>query len=129
MPPAKDVEFTVHGVTYIRSGSCNRCGDCCRPKNCQHFIDGSPSTCNIQSDRIKHNFACSVCDKSDSGYWYKESAISGVGRLVRHLICKDFPNHPFLGVIMDLQANCSYTFTPKTTEDAIKHQKLVDAWQ
>ncbi len=126
-PPAKDVEFTVHGVTYIRSGKCSRCGDCCRPKNCIHFLDGDPATCLIQSERIKRNFSCNKCMTAESEYWFKP-IISGVsGRLVQHTICKLFPNHPFLRAITS--GICSYVFTPKTLEDETKHQILIEKWQ
>ena len=122
-PPVKDVEFTVHGVTYIRSGECSRCGTCCREKTCLHFIDETPATCDVFKDRNKTVFFCSECETNSSAYFYKDKP----GYQVKHTICNDFPNHPFLAVIKNVI--CSYIFTPKTPEDEIKHQALVTAWQ
>ena len=125
-PPAKDVEFTVHGVTYIRSGSCSRCGSCCGTKSCPHFIPGATATCSIFSQRSKRNFSCNECMSNTESWWYHPD-ISGVtGQLVTHKLCGIFPNHPFLHVTES--GICSYTFTPKTAEDVIKHQALVTAW-
>ena len=126
-PPVKDVEFTVHGVTYIRSGECSRCGDCCRGKSCPHFTDGTPeTTCEIH--RIRHKtgpvtFLCHECATNVDAYFYKARS----GYEVKHTICNDFPNHPFLSVIKS--SSCSYVFTPKTPEDEIKHQNLITLWQ
>ena len=122
-PPVKDVEITVHRVTYIRSGKCSRCGSCCRGKPCPHFIDGTPATCDVFKNRNKTVFFCDACETNVDAYFYKDKP----GYKVKHTICNEFPNHPFLGAIKS--GVCSYVFTPKTPEDVTKHQILIDTWQ
>lgn len=126
-PPSRDIEITIHGVTYIRSGRCSRCGDCCRQKPCPHFTDELPeTTCEIHKNRHKTGpvaFLCHECVTNVDAYFYKNV----LGYEVKHTICNDFPNHPFLRVIK--LGTCSYVFTPKTPEDETKHQNLINTWQ
>ena len=111
--------FRVHGVNYIRTGQCIRCGECCKTKNCPHFSwKAKLATCNIQNEKDE---VCTSCATNENGYWYKPQ------RETTHQICRVFPNHPFLRVIMSRV--CGYKFEPVTEEDKIKHQKFIDTWQ
>ena len=112
--------FHVHSVNYIRTGSCNRCGECCKVKNCLHFSwkEGALGFCDIHDNRIG---ICTKCTTTEDAYFHK------AGREATHQICIDFPNHPFLGVINS--GVCGYKFEPATEEDKAKHQKLIEAWQ
>jgi hypothetical protein len=117
-------EFICHGVTYIRSGSCHRCGSC-EKLECPHLSwdDEGKAVCNIYEELQNPVFFCKICKTDTNAYFYKNKP----SYKVKHAICKTFPNHPFLRVIRD--GICGYTFEPKTPEDVIKHQKLVAAWQ
>jgi hypothetical protein len=124
MPPETTREFTCHGVTYVRSGSCHRCGSCEKPE-CPHLSwdNQGKALCGIHNRLGKKLYFCSDCQNDIDGIWGSR----GLTVSITHMICFDFPNHPFLRVIRD--GICGYTFEPKTPEDAVKHQKLVDAWQ
>jgi hypothetical protein len=111
-------EFTVHGVNYIRTGQCNRCG-ACEKDTCPHysFTDGL-ATCAIQS---RKNDVCEKCSNDPEAYAYDPKTP------VDHKICAVFPNHPFLRVIQS--GICGYKFEPATDEDKKKHRILVEAWE
>lgn len=110
--------FRVHGVNYIRTGQCNRCGSC-EKSTCPHLSwkDGLAS-CDVQA---KKEEICISCSTDKDSYFYNPK------RQATHQICKDFPNHPFLRVIKN--EICGYKFGPATEDDKIKHQKLIDTWQ
>lgn len=84
-------EFTVHGITFIRSGECSQCGACgCDRDGCPHFMikQGTP-TCKIYSKRDQY---CNVCGMTHQG-------------------CIDFPDNPWIYVVRD--GICAYTFERK----------------
>lgn len=109
--------FRCHGVDYIRTGQCNRCG-ACEKDNCPHLSwKEGLATCDMQ---LQKHEVCTSCSSNEDAYFFK------AGRDVTHQICVDFPNHPFLRVIKE--GICGYKFEPATEEDKVKHQKLIDAW-
>ena len=84
-------EFTVHGITFIRSGECSQCGACgCDRDGCPHFMikQGVP-TCKIYTKRDQY---CNVCGMTHQG-------------------CIDFPDNPWIYVVRD--GICAYTFERK----------------
>lgn len=111
--------FRVHGVNYIRTGSCKRCGEC-EKTTCPHLAqEGTLSCCLIhEKDRAA---VCEECTNDKNSYFYRG------GRPVTHQVCIVFPDHPFLRVIKE--GICGYKFEPATEEDSVKHQLLVDTWQ
>lgn len=110
--------FKVHGVTFERTGKCKRCGQC-EKKDCPHFsIKNGLATCDIYN---KRNEVCKSCSSNEKGIWWRK------GNPITHAVCKKFPNHPFLRVIME--GICGYKFKPLTKKDEIKYKKLVEAWK
>jgi len=81
---------TVHGIPFHRVGKCDRCigGQSCCPRDCPHltFKDGG-DWCAIYDER---QLPC----ECDTG--------------LPHQVCIDFPDHPWLVVIMS--GKCAYRF-------------------
>lgn len=106
--------FRVHGCTFIRTGSCNRCpginpASCCT--DCPHLkVVDNVNTCLIYDKRKQK---CEKCSKEQKQY-------------VDHSICIMFPNHPFLKVIKDKE--CSYKFEA-IPENKDKFKELKTKWQ
>ena len=102
-----DPTHIVHGVSFIRSGSCNRCGICCVDENCSHYaVVNNVPTCKIYNNR---NQSC-----PDHGG-------------ITHSVCVDFPNHPWLKVIKN--SECSYQFTCLNEQETEKFSELNTVWQ
>lgn len=82
------MEFTVHGITFIRSGGCHQCGACgCEKLNCPHFmIQQGKAHCKVYTKRAEF---CDVCGQT-------------------HQMCIDFPGHPWTRVVRD--GTCGFTF-------------------
>jgi len=108
----------VHGVPFIRTGECNRCGACnCEKWNCPHFskdVD-SKTVCAIHNTLTE---VCKICTRDKKSGWYD------FGKPVIHQVCADFPNHPWLNVIKNKQ--CGYIFTEIKT-DGISIKSQLDA--
>lgn len=110
--------FRCHGVNYIRSGQCNRCGACEKP-NCPHFsFDGELAVCDVYEKREE---VCESCSNTEGGMWYKK------GKPITHAVCCNFPEQPFLRVIRE--GLCGFKFKPATKVDAKRHKELIEAWQ
>jgi hypothetical protein len=109
---------TVHGVTYIRSGNCRRCG-ACEKDTCPHFsmVDGL-STCAVHGKKTQ---ICEQCSTDNTAWAYRRNT------QVTHAVCAEFPTHPFARVIKS--GECGYEFEPVTEKDKQRHQELIDAWQ
>lgn len=93
----------VHGISFVRTGKCNRCGACnCEKFNCPHFSwDAEHKTvCSIHDKLTK---VCKVCTEDEKGTFYDD------GKPVTHQMCADFPSHPWLNVIKE--GKCGYKFT------------------
>ena len=104
---AYPITHTVHGIHFSRQGECDQCKGRDRPacncdyqgdepgmkgQDCPHFAhQGQRNVCLIQGQKHLH---CDVC-------WPGQPERT-------HLICAEFPDHPWLRVIMDGQ--CSYSF-------------------
>jgi len=84
-------ELTIHGITFIRSGSCNRCGACgCEKMDCPHFsYAGRYATCDVYDTR---NDMCEQCG-------------------ISHDNCVGFPDNPWVRVVRE--GICGYTFNRK----------------
>jgi len=110
--------LAVHGVKYIRTGQCNRCGEC-EKSACPHFafINGLAS-CSVYDKREK---ICESCTNTEGGMWYRK------GKPITHAVCCSFPDQPFLRVIKE--GICGFKFGPATEADAKRHKELVEAWQ
>jgi len=111
----------VHGVNFVRTGSCNQCKgcepDCIACPHGERKADGKVY-CKIQDTKED---VCDYCTNNSDSEWYKK------GREVTHQVCIDFPDHPWLGVIK--KGICNYKFTPTTKEDKEKFNKLNDTWR
>ncbi len=116
---AKEKTIMVHGVTYIRSGSCTQCGSCsCEERACPHFLkEDTKAVCLIHATLGE---VCEDCTNATEGYWANEK------RVITHKVCLDFPTHPFNRVIKENQ--CGFVFTPATKTDLKKHKALIRAW-
>ena len=93
-------EITVHGETYIRSGTCIPCEGCFNAcvNKCPHGIDNGDGTPRCGSHEAKGH-VCEPCTDEN------------MGRRVDHQVCVDFPDNPFLDVIRS--GVCAYEFRPK----------------
>ena len=114
-----DPTHTVHGVPFIRTGSCNRCPNikpapCCL--GCPHFaIVNKQNTCLIYNKRGVE--VCQKCSLKDE--------------IETHQECIDFPEHPWLGIIWNLSIStiCSYKFEEIKTDDISKFDELNKTWR
>ncbi len=81
-------EITVHGIRFIRSGECSRCGACgCERDGCPHFEHKQGlASCKIYNRRDRF---CAQCDTAHQG-------------------CIEFPDNPWIHVVRD--GRCSFTF-------------------
>ena len=84
-------EFTVHGITFIRSGECAQCGACgCDRDGCPHWSKKqSKYYCKIYATRADY---CNTCGMTHQG-------------------CIDFPDNPWIHVVRD--GVCAFTFERK----------------
>lgn len=92
-----------HGKTFLRTGTCLRCGVCgCEKLGCLHFKwEDSLATCTIYNDKKRDAEICGECTEYMSEKFGKEVTIN-------HKTCKDFPGHPDLNVIKT--GICGYKF-------------------
>ena len=110
----------VHGVPFIRTGSCRRCGACnCEKFNCPHFSwDFEHKTlCSIHNTLTE---VCKICTHDKKSGWYRQ------GKPVIHQACADFPNHPWLNVIKE--GKCGYIFTEIKKDNISKKDELDAEW-
>lgn len=106
----------VHGISFSRSGECNRCGGCnCEKLNCRHFSwdENHLAVCDVQGRKEK---VCQACTKDENGVWYNG------GKPVTHQMCADYPDHPWLKGIVN--GNCGYTFTRIDEAGAVSFEPL-----
>jgi len=102
-----DPTHIVHGVQFIRSGTCNRCGICCVDETCSHYaVINNVPTCKIYN---KRNQSC----QEHGG--------------ITHSVCVAFPDHPWLKVIKN--GECSYQFMCLNAEEEAKKNALDETWQ
>ena len=97
-------EFTVHGITFVRSGKCTNCGGCdSKCGVCPHGkrVDGV-WYCSIYEKLGEY---CETCTFNKDSFWYHN------GESVNHDICKTFPNHPWIKVVRN--GKCTYKFVRK----------------
>jgi len=108
----------VHGIKFIRTGKCKRCGACEKP-SCPHFkmIKGL-ATCDVYEGRDK---VCKLCTNDKSGIWYSQ------GEPVTHANCKKFPDNPFCRVVRE--GICGFKFTSVTKEDEKKYKEYLKIWR
>jgi hypothetical protein len=84
---------TSHGIDFKRSGSCIRCGSCCK-STCPHLSwDQAIAICDLGGIDEAKPGVCSTCTADENSPWYDG------GEDVTHAVCEDFPNHPFLSVV------------------------------
>ena len=109
----------VHGVPFVRTGECNRCGACCEEQNYPHFSWDAEHkmVCSIGNTLTE---ICKICTKDEKSGWYDG------GNKVIHQQCAEFPNHPWLNVIKNKQ--CGYTFTEIKTDGISIKSRLDTEW-
>ena len=96
------ITHRVHGIDFVRTGDCHRCGACnCEKFHCPHFSKdlGNLAVCSIQDTKAD---VCEICTKDTESGFYRD------GKPVTHQMCADFPDHPFLHVIRN--GVCGYYF-------------------
>jgi len=102
MPDIIPPPFMTSSTVYARSGSCNRCGDCCIVDKCPHIkkVKGV-WTCLIYNTRDQECESCKILlGKTDRSY--------------THAQCEDFPDHPYLNCLKT--GLCSYVFMATPVE-------------
>lgn len=84
----EEKKFKIHGIEFIRYGSCHQCGTCdCKEQPCPHrYVKDGLHWCDIYDERES---MCEECHESHAG-------------------CLVFPDNPWIGVIR--QGKCGYHF-------------------
>ena len=95
------IEYSDKKYKYIRTGECNRCGQCCIDKKCLHFVwVKGVATCLIYNKRDQDCEECSA-----------ELIRLGKAKRYNHKVCINFSNHPFLHCLKS--GKCGYNFIRK----------------
>ena len=92
----------VHGLEFIRTGSCTLCGGCDHEcSQCPHSkpVDGT-WLCGIQGSKAE---VCQLCTSDKTSPFYDQ------GKPVTHEVCEGFPQHPWLTVVRE--GKCGYKFS------------------
>jgi hypothetical protein len=88
------VIIIAHGIEFVRTGSCQHCGDCgCNKGPCPHwYVHNGRRRCAIYDVR---QLTCKVCSEID-------------GERIDHVGCVGFPDNPWVRVVRN--RICGYTF-------------------
>jgi len=83
------MEWKEKNKTLVRTGECNRCGQCCIDEKCVHLkFENNLAICTIYNDRDK---LCDICNE--------KLVKLGKEKKYTHKVCIDFPNHPYLNCL------------------------------
>jgi len=108
------VNVNSDGIDFIRTGTCNRCGCCC--KDCPHLHEEENGV-----------FTCLIYDKRDQVCEFCKTAPNGCADPDgTHRSCISYPITPFSPFIKN--GKCSYKFALKNPKDKAKFDEINSRW-